>query len=315
MNANCPRCGGGLTDRPFGSITLDGCTSCGGVWFDRDELRQLAQESGTGLLEAELAFQDAAGTTTTTGAMLCPRCSIGLYAFSFPHTPDVELDACRQCKGIWLDDGELQKIAMRASASRAVTQPVVQSPAGINMVDTARQQLRSAASFLITRPCPNCRESNPAASPLCWACGTSMQTKGVMALCPRCDRSMSQFKPDTAPMSLDACLNCKGIWFAGGELSTFLRFGLGEIQTVRQRIGDGLGHFVDRRVEETGLLSCPSCNFCMAREPLGADSAGMIDVCPTCKGVWLDAGELVRAYEAYQLGGVVGAPSSADPWR
>ena len=312
MSPNCPRCGSQLTDRAFGSVTLDGCTGCGGTWFDYDELTKLTRDPTTGLMDVERAFQPAIGGTETIGNMSCPRCSIGLYPFSYPHTPNVRLDACRQCKGIWVDNGELQQIAERIQAAcRPMPAP---SPAGLDRTDLSRQQLRSAASFLITRPCPACHENNPAAALICWACGQSMQTAGSLALCPRCDRAMAEVRPESSPTRLDACLTCKGVWFGGGELTAFLQFGLSEVQSVRQQIGDGLGHYVDRDIDEAGLLSCPQCHFCMEREPLGSDTPVLIDICPTCRGVWLDAGELVAAYEFFEQGGTPGA-RTADPWR
>jgi Zn-finger nucleic acid-binding protein len=315
MSRSCPRCASSLVDRGFGSVTLDGCTCCGGIWFDIEELSKLTRDPATGMMEVERAFQPAVSGVETTGKMECPKCALPLYAFNFPHTPDVQLDACRKCKGIWADDGELQKIAERVEAARPATRPMAQSPAGLNTLDAGRQQMRTITSFLITRPCPGCHQNNPSAAVVCWACGLAMQTMGATSLCPRCDRNMTEFTPEQSPSRLDACLTCKGIWFAGGELSTFLQFGLGEIQSVRQRIGDGLGHFVDRDVNETRMLSCPDCNFCMERDTLGTDSLVMIDVCPTCRGVWLDAGELIAAYEYFQAGGVPGARNASDPWK
>lgn len=313
MSGKCPRCSSELVDREFGSVTLDGCTSCGGIWFDADELTKLARDPMTGMMDVERAFQPAIGGIETLGTMGCPKCGIPLYGFSFPHTPDIHLDACRNCKGIWVDDGELQLIAQRANAAR--TQPIAQSPQGLNRSDTMRLNVRGAASFLITCPCPNCRENNPAAAVICWACGQSLHQAGMVALCPRCDRDMVEVSPEHSPTRLDACLNCKGVWFGGGELTAFLQFGLEEIQGIRQRIGDGLGHFVDREVNESTLLSCPDCHFCMERDMLGNRSQVMADICPTCRGVWLDAGELVTAYEAFQTGDLRISRSQSDPWR
>ena len=62
MGRKCPRCDSGLVDREFGSVTLDGCTSCGGIWFDMEELTKLTRDRATGLMEVERAFQPAVGT-------------------------------------------------------------------------------------------------------------------------------------------------------------------------------------------------------------------------------------------------------------
>jgi len=46
--------------------------------------------------------------------MKCPACSIELR---FADRQGVEIDYCPQCRGVWLDRGELDNIIDRASAS------------------------------------------------------------------------------------------------------------------------------------------------------------------------------------------------------
>lgn len=55
--------------------------------------------------------------------MNCPHCSIPL-AMSDRH--GVEIDYCPQCRGVWLDRGELDKIIERAGLSAPVA-PAVSS--------------------------------------------------------------------------------------------------------------------------------------------------------------------------------------------
>lgn len=50
--------------------------------------------------------------------MLCPRCQTTL---SMSERQGVEIDYCPQCRGIWLDRGELDKIIERAA--RDVSEP------------------------------------------------------------------------------------------------------------------------------------------------------------------------------------------------
>jgi Zn-finger nucleic acid-binding protein len=52
----------------------------------------------------------------------------------------------------------------------------------------------------------------------------------------------------------------------------------------------------------------------MERDTLGAGASVMIDVCLTCRGIWLDAGELIAAYEYYEQGGLPGVRSRSDAW-
>ena len=45
-------------------------------------------------------------------AMLCPVCHVGL---AMTDRQGVEIDYCPQCRGVWLDRGELDKIIERAA--------------------------------------------------------------------------------------------------------------------------------------------------------------------------------------------------------
>ena len=49
------------------------------------------------------------------------------------------------------------------------------------------------------------------------------------------------------------------------------------------------------RLKEAHWMHCPKCGQQLATEKCGAVE---IDVCPSCRGVWLDAGELVTIVES-----------------
>lgn len=52
--------------------------------------------------------------------MLCPVCHVGL---SMTDRQGVEIDYCPQCRGVWLDRGELDKIIERSARDAAPPQP------------------------------------------------------------------------------------------------------------------------------------------------------------------------------------------------
>ncbi len=57
----------------------------------------------------------------TVSAMLCPVCHVGLH---MSDRQGVEIDYCPQCRGVWLDRGELDKIIERsAQPTRAPATP------------------------------------------------------------------------------------------------------------------------------------------------------------------------------------------------
>jgi Zn-finger nucleic acid-binding protein len=84
---------------------VDRCTTCGGAWYDQDELA---------LLEATVA-KDADERTGTIdyarrdSALACPVCQSPLQAFNY-RAYNLELDACKQEHGFWLDRGEAERV-------------------------------------------------------------------------------------------------------------------------------------------------------------------------------------------------------------
>jgi len=63
-----------------------------------------------------------------TAAFDCPRCGVALV---MSERQGVEIDYCPQCRGVWLDRGELDKVIERAEAQAAPrAQPQPGAPAG-----------------------------------------------------------------------------------------------------------------------------------------------------------------------------------------
>ena len=75
--------------------------------------------------------------------MPCPVCKVALV---MSDRQGVEIDYCPQCRGVWLDRGELDKIIERSAAAempapQAAAQPVPpQAPAGFAPPGYGHQQ-------------------------------------------------------------------------------------------------------------------------------------------------------------------------------
>ena len=52
--------------------------------------------------------------------MNCPQCNVPLQ---MTERQSVEIDYCPQCRGVWLDRGELDKLIERSAAWQTKTQP------------------------------------------------------------------------------------------------------------------------------------------------------------------------------------------------
>ncbi|HEY0623066.1 zf-TFIIB domain-containing protein [Sphingomonas sp.] len=59
-------------------------------------------------------------TPEAVAGMLCPVCKVGLH---MSDRQGIEIDYCPQCRGIWLDRGELDKIIERSGAAEAPPAP------------------------------------------------------------------------------------------------------------------------------------------------------------------------------------------------
>ncbi|MCB8983802.1 MAG: zf-TFIIB domain-containing protein [Ardenticatenaceae bacterium] len=106
----CPKCQGSLQTTSFDGIEVEQCDGCRGVWLDLGELPALRQrEKGR--------WGKAVGYTAVYNTLSapCPRCG-GLGHMTRMHDlqhPDITIDTCPVCYGIWLDGGELNKLAQR----------------------------------------------------------------------------------------------------------------------------------------------------------------------------------------------------------
>ena len=63
-------------------------------------------------------------TEAEVAAMQCPVCRVPL---AMSDRQGIEIDYCPQCRGVWLDRGELDKIVER-SAGQAAPQPQRPAP-------------------------------------------------------------------------------------------------------------------------------------------------------------------------------------------
>lgn len=119
----CPRDGTLLSHVKVGSVKLDKCHHCDGLWFDGGELETIRKTKATDI-EARLErmygdpeYQQG----KVEGYMRCPRCDGRLQRIFFAHHSAIEIDRCDTCRGLWLDDEELDTVTnQRRSVEESV---------------------------------------------------------------------------------------------------------------------------------------------------------------------------------------------------
>jgi Zn-finger nucleic acid-binding protein len=282
-----------LRETSLGAVRVDGCDGCGGVWFDHQELTAVARTQAAQLQALEDRFQPSAFPPERQSKMLCPTCQVELFEFEFKHSPGIKLDGCRQCQGIWVDDGELQAISQRLAGASAGASPAPTVPPPREA--SVRAKARQVCSTLLSFPCPQCREPNPNSALTCWACGAVLQVRREGLLCPRCDEGLRS--ETTLGVWTDVCGLCGGLWLDACEIAPLIeRTRAAEKGLEGPLAAAGRAAPGGKRADETTLL-CPVCNVEMLPSHYAFGSEVIVNPCTRCRGLWLDQGELPAIVE------------------
>jgi Zn-finger nucleic acid-binding protein len=97
----CPRDQVDLVAETHHGIEVDRCPTCSGRWLDHHELDQL-EATVPSTEEQRLATIQYARRDSDLD---CPACGRRMLAFNY-RAYDLELDACEEQHGFWLDAGE-----------------------------------------------------------------------------------------------------------------------------------------------------------------------------------------------------------------
>jgi Zn-finger nucleic acid-binding protein len=100
----CPRDGAALNLGQEHGIEVDRCPACAGAWYDYDELEALeatiaSDDDRRGMIDYAKRGSD----------LLCPACKLPMHAFNY-RAYNLEIDACGEGHGFWLDQGESDRI-------------------------------------------------------------------------------------------------------------------------------------------------------------------------------------------------------------
>jgi Zn-finger nucleic acid-binding protein len=108
---DCPNCDIPLKTSKIGSVTVDECSRCRGIWFDKNELEDAKDEIDPDLRWMDLHIWDRQPRfNITEQPQHCPRCKKVTMQLIAYQQPDVDVLYCPACEGSWLDSGALQTI-------------------------------------------------------------------------------------------------------------------------------------------------------------------------------------------------------------
>lgn len=109
----CPDCKGELSEVDCKGIMINECVKCKGKWFDRGELRRAKDRADEDLrwLDFDPFGDDARQLSKPSEGKICPKCSGMMLSLEYMDSK-VVIDKCPNCRGIWLEPGELTKIIL-----------------------------------------------------------------------------------------------------------------------------------------------------------------------------------------------------------
>lgn len=118
----CPVCSHGLRRVRSGTLSLDVCVGCKGIWFDDGEfaphVKALSESDkikpGTTSFFEDRPVHSAEGTGE--GQRVCPKCDRVMKKFNYAYDSNIFLDKCTSCQGIWADAGESVAVARHLKA-------------------------------------------------------------------------------------------------------------------------------------------------------------------------------------------------------
>ena len=102
---NCPDCGKRAEIVCLGTLEIDLCDTCGGLWFDRNELERLPKEVSPAALSGEiqaLVARLSARRPASKVYPLCPVCLESMNVAQYQKVSGVVVHRCMTC-GVWLD--------------------------------------------------------------------------------------------------------------------------------------------------------------------------------------------------------------------
>lgn len=107
----CPKCKlEDLKETKINGVKIDRCENCGGLWFEKNELKTVRDHRDGNLswLDFDL-WEDKSKLTVSDKSINCPKDGKHLFKIKYGKT-NIMVDICLDCHGIWLDREELDKI-------------------------------------------------------------------------------------------------------------------------------------------------------------------------------------------------------------
>lgn len=111
-------------------VEVDECKTCHGLWLDAGELEKKQKTIENDYTDELKKMPDhIAGAFRVEKEMqealrVCPKCHQPMNKKEYGYCSQVIVDVCSSCWGIWLDNGEIQRLEIFFERSRANTKGI-----------------------------------------------------------------------------------------------------------------------------------------------------------------------------------------------
>ncbi|RMG15270.1 MAG: hypothetical protein D6731_08775 [Planctomycetota bacterium] len=285
---------------PGTDLRVDVCPDCHGIWLEAGVLELLQQNVAAVVPKPEKTLEERARELLTQAERAenqrfrCPKCGAKLWHIAREGNV---VEVCSDCEGMWFDASELTVLlgVYRRLSTDAGT------PCGARCVRCAAElrSVRFPGSDVTVDACPDCRgtfldrgefeqlkahvahlvesehpDLNDRADLILDELDAASQER---ARCPKCQGRWERVRE--GGVGLERCNGCRGTWLDSGDLTR----ALGVSRRIRAK---AQGEYT-----ELPCIRCPDQELIELPYP-GTDVE--IDICPDCRGVFLDEGELER---------------------
>lgn len=147
----CPRCKSALTLEEHGDIVMEHCESCGGYWMKPDDFKAVID-----LIRLPVngrMVRTGIDLTDVHGDAPCPHCGVAMQPFNYAGDSGVILDRCPICRGLWLDNGDFERVLAVVSASEQdLERDIKRFSADLHEVEVRQDALEQKDGSPITDP-------------------------------------------------------------------------------------------------------------------------------------------------------------------
>ena len=103
----CPRCSVDMKQSAISDITIDECSTCRGMWFERGDLEDVKDEVLPEMSWLEIDHWLAAAQFEAHRSPYgCPQCKDRYLTTVKDQQSEMEVSLCQQCEGTWLATGQ-----------------------------------------------------------------------------------------------------------------------------------------------------------------------------------------------------------------